>query len=91
MLIITDGGENASKRYNLNDLKEAIRELSKRGICCIVPKLNNWKSIDFAEAISVEPFSFSIDDYDQYRCTLLRFPDVLPEEILLKPSAGYLK
>ena len=39
MLIITDGEENASKKHNIKDLKEAIKKLSKRGIRCNIEAL----------------------------------------------------
>lgn len=70
MLIFTDGGENGSKQYKLNDVENALKELKKRNIVYLVAAFDGIDLSKLGNDLGVEPIP--IKDEHQLR-KLMKF------------------
>lgn len=61
MLLFTDGGENGSEKYSVNDAKQAVKELKERNIRFLVAAFDGFDSTELAKALDIEPISIKDD------------------------------
>ena len=65
MFVFTDGAENGSQQYSLQDVRNSIEWMNEMNLCFVLVSLNGANLSDFGDELGVEPVL--IEDESQLR------------------------